>query len=353
MTGTEFYVKPETTPAMAEYYSRLAKLNAGPLWEVLADLVPKEPKTRVLPNIWRFEEMRPMILEAGALISEKDAERRVLILENPGIKGSSCITETLYAGMQLVLPGETAPTHRHTASALRFVLESKGGYTAVDGERTTMHKGDFIVTPSWTYHDHGNTSGAPVIWLDVLDAPMVNILQTGFAEHHPQHIQPVTKPDGDAQARYGSNMLPVDYELHRRATPLFNYPYSRSRETLDQLYKNGPVHPSHGVKIRFINPATGGAPMPMIQTFMQYLPKGFRGEAYRGTDATIYCVVEGTGQSVIGGTTVRWKENDVFVVPSWHPVSHQPDGEAILFSASDRPIQQAFGLWREQVPAVV
>jgi hypothetical protein len=78
----------------------------------------------------------------GTLITAREAERRVLVLENPGLRGASSITRTLYAGLQLILPGEVAPSHRHTQSALRFVLEGKGAYTAVDGERASMHPGD-------------------------------------------------------------------------------------------------------------------------------------------------------------------------------------------------------------------
>jgi gentisate 1,2-dioxygenase len=353
MTGTEFFTKPQTTPEREEYYRRLAKRNAGPLWEVLADLVPKEPRTPCVAAHWRYEEMRPLIMEAGQLITEKEAERRVLILENPGIKGTSCITETLYAGLQLVLPNEEAPTHRHTASALRLVLESHGGYTAVEGERATMHPGDFIVTPSWTYHDHGNPGNGPVIWMDVLDLPLVNYLETGFAEHHPMEIQPVLRNEGDSLARFGANMLPVDYKPQRPSTPTFHYPYARSRETLQRMYKEGPVHACHGVKMRFVNPATGGSPMPMIGTFIQLLPAGFHGEPYRATDATIYSVIEGRGHSRIGDTTIQWNQHDIFVVPSWHTVSHHTDGgDAVLFSASDRPVQQTFGIWREQAPVI-
>ncbi len=147
------------------------------------------------------------------------------------------------------------------------------------------------------------------------------------------------------------NLVPVDFKPERQSTPIFNYPYSRSRETLDQLSRNGPIHPSHGVKLRFVNPVTGGPPMPMIGTFIQLLPAGFSGEPYRSTDATIYCVVEGEGESKIGDVTLQWKARDIFVAPSWYPVSHKTSGGAVLFSASDRPVQQAFGIWREQVPA--
>jgi gentisate 1,2-dioxygenase len=346
--------KPPITAEGREFYQRLAEKNAAPLWEVLAELVPPEPKTRCVPTLWQFDEqLRPLLVEAGSFITAQEAERRVLMLENPGIRPVSQITQSLYAGIQSVLPGELAPTHRHTASALRFVLESDGGYTAVDGERTIMHPGDFIVTPSWTYHDHGNLGSKPVMWLDVLDIPIVNMLDSSFAEHHPQEIQPVTKPEGDSQMRYGANMMPVDYAPQRQATPIFSYPWSRSRETLEQMSQHSPLHASYGFKMRFVNPATGGFPMPTIATFMQLLPKGFRGEAYRSTDATVYCAAEGCGRSIIGGQTFSWKQRDIFVVPSWVPVQHECDGDAVLFSASDRPLQKMLGLWREQVPSAL
>ncbi len=340
--------KPKASQQMQEFYGRLDRKNAAPLWEVLSDLVLPEPRTRCVPALWRYEELRPLLMESGGLITAKEAERRVLVLENPALRGLSQITQTLYAGLQLVMPGEVAPTHRHTASALRFVLESDGGYTAVDGERTTMHPGDFVVTPNWTYHDHGNPGAGPVVWMDVLDIPLINALDSSFAEHYPDDGQPVTKNEGDSLARYGANLLPVDYSPQRQATPIFSYPYSRTRETLEALAKDGPADACHGFKMRYANPATGGYPLPTIATFIQLLPAGFRGAPYRSTDGTVYCVCEGSGRSHIGNESFSWKEHDIFVVPAWRPVSHEPNGDAVLFSASDRPVQQALGLWREQ-----
>jgi gentisate 1,2-dioxygenase len=324
---TAFYHKPETTDEFREFYKRLEKKNAAPLWESLAELVPVVPRPRAVPTIWRYDEIRPFLMESGKLITAKDAERRVIILENPGLHGTSQITDSLYAGLQLILPGEIAPTHRHTASALRFIIEGSGAYTAVDGERTTMHQGDFIVTPSWTYHDHGNPSDTATIWLDGLDLPLVNLFNTGFAEHHPEEMQPITRKEGDAG---------------------FNYPYARTRETLDQLYRKGPLHPCDGIKMQYVNPATGGNPMPAIGAFVQLLPSGFRGTAHRATDAAVYCVIEGRGSTRIGDTPIEWNAHDIFVVPSWHPVTHQAHTESVLFSFSDRPIQKALGIWREE-----
>lgn len=350
-TATAYFTKPETTPQRQEFYSRLDQKSTAPLWEVLGRIIPPEPTPETVATLWRYDELRPLLLEAGGLLTPKEAERRVLVLENPGARGQSRITQSLYAGLQLILPGEIAPCHRHAASALRFVLEGKGGYTAVDGERTTMHPGDFILTPSWTYHDHGNPGDTPVIWLDGLDVPIVNLFDTSFAEGYPdEEAQPITIEEGDSLVRYGANMLPVDYTPTRLNSPIFNYPYARSREALDKLSRNGPPHACHGVKMRFVNPATGGYPMPTIGAFMQWLPAGFKGKAYRATDASIFCVAEGRGRTRIGKTTVAWGPKDIFVVPSWQAVTHEAEEESVLFSFSDRPAQKSLGLWREQAP---
>jgi gentisate 1,2-dioxygenase len=349
-TTASFYIKPGTSPERADFYARLDKKNTAPLWEVLGRLITPEPQPRSQPYLWKYAELRELIMEGGRLITAKEAERRVVVLENPGLRGMSQITQSLYAGLQLILPGETAPTHRHAASALRFIVEGTGAYTAVDGERTTMHPGDFILTPSWTFHDHGNPGQEPVVWLDGLDVPIVNVFDTSFAQHHPQDTQPVSKREGDAPARYGANMLPVEYKATSQSAPVFAYPYSRSREALEQLARNGPLDACHGAKVQYINPVTGGYPMPTIAAFLQYLPSGFRGAAYRGTDAAVYSVVEGRGETTIGDQTFAWGPKDIFVVPSWSPVSHVASEHAVLFSFSDRAAQKALGLWREEAP---
>lgn len=345
MAGTERELPPER----AAFYSRIDQESLTPLWEVLGTLVPPEPSSPCVPAIWYYQKVRPFLMEAGRLITARESERRVLVLENPGLRGASAITRTLYAGLQLILPGEIAPSHRHTQSALRFVVEGSGAYTAVDGERTTMHPGDFIITPSWTFHDHGNPGDTPVVWLDGLDIPMVRFLDAGFAERHVAESQPVTRPEGDALARYGTNMLPLDYVPQSRTTPVFSYPYARSREALEQLRHNGEANACHGFKMQYVNPATGGYPMPTIAAFIQLMPRGFRGRGYRSTDGTVFSVVEGTGQSQIGDRVFEWGPKDVFVVPSWSRVRHEATADAVLFSFSDRPVQKMLGLWREGV----
>ena len=272
----------------------------------------------------------------------------MLILENPGLRGQSRITTCLYAGLQLILPGEVAPAHRHTQSALRFVVEGTGAYTAVEGEKTIMSPGDFVITPSWTWHDHGNQSDEPMVWLDGLDIPVISFFGTSFAERLGSDEQPLSRPVGDALARYGQGLMPEGFEARSQTSPVFNYPYARTRDALDAMQRSEEWDPCQGLKLHYVNPVTGSYAMPTIGTFMQLLPKGFSGTPYRATDATVFSVVEGHGRTRIGDTVLDWGPQDHFVVPSWALHTHEADEDAVLFSFSDRPIQQKLDLWREQ-----
>jgi len=342
--------EPQRTPEREEFYTRIATGSLAPLWEVLKTIQSREPRPPEVAALWRYDEVRPMLMEAGRLISAAEAERRVLILENPALRGQSPprITHSLFAGLQLILPGEIAPSHRHTQSALRFIIEGEGAYTSVDGERTTMRPGDFVITPSWTWHDHGNETQEPMVWLDGLDIPIVRLLDASFAEPGETDVQTVTRPEGDSAARFSNNLLPVDWKPEVKTSPVFNYPYVRSRESLDTLSRNGDPDACHGHKLRYVNPASGDFAMPTIGTFIQLLPKGYATRPYRSTDGTVFVVVEGEGESRVGDQLFRWQPHDIFVVPSWMPVSHCAEGESVLFSYSDRPVQEKLGLWREQ-----
>jgi gentisate 1,2-dioxygenase len=339
---------PARTPERTRFYDEIAPKNLAPLWEVLHGLITREPATPCVPVLWHYDEVRPYLMRSGKLITAKEAERRVLVLENPALRGQSAITHTLYAGLQLILPGEVAPAHRHSQSALRFVLEGQGAYTAVDGERTYMSPGDFVITPSWTWHDHGNDSDEPMVWLDGLDVPLVALLDAGFMEPGNADQQMVTKPPGDSLARYGAGLLPVDWRPETRTSPIFNYPYARTREALEQMRKRGDWDPCHGLKLRYVNPASGDFAMPTMATFMQLLPKGFTGAPYRSTDGTVFVCIEGTGETRIGGEVLAWRPRDVFMVPAWARHSHRASEDAVLFSFSDRVVQEKLGLWREE-----
>lgn len=340
---------PEALANRKAYYTRIGEDCMTPLWEVLGALVPPQPRSPVAPYHWQYTDVRSKVMEAGQLISAAEAERRVLILENPALRGQSCITQSLYAGLQLIMPGEIAPAHRHTQTALRLVLDGEGAYTAVDGERTTMRRGDFIITPAWTWHDHGNLGNEPVVWLDGLDIPIVRFFDAGFAEKSEAEHQAVARPEGDSLARYGANMVPIDfYQQPGEATKVFVYPWSRTIEALKSLAAAGSPDKHFGHKQRYVNPATGRSPMPTMAAFSQLLPAGFETHAYRCTDSTVYVCLSGRCEASVEGQVYTLRENDVLVVPSWHSLQLRAGPESVLFSYSDRPVQQALGLWREQ-----
>ncbi|TMG93713.1 MAG: cupin domain-containing protein, partial [Betaproteobacteria bacterium] len=239
--------------ARRAFYDKIDKANVTPLWEVLHSIITATPSTPCKPYLWKWDQMWPWIQEAGRLISAKEAERRVLVLENPGLRGRSSITHSLYAGLQLILPGEVAPLHRHSQSALRFILLGTGAYTAVDGEKVTMSVGDFVITPSWTFHDHGNPSEEPMVWMDGLDVPLVELLDAQFMEKGSQELQHTHQTEGDNLAQFGNTMKPVEYRAKSRTSPLFWYPYQRTREALETLRQAHDAHPCWGHKLQYTN----------------------------------------------------------------------------------------------------
>src|SRR6266566_3220010 len=176
---------------------------------------------------------------------------------------------------------------------------------------------------------------------------LIKLLGASFAEGYPDAIQPVSRPEGDSFARFGQNLLPVDWKPEVKTSPVFNYPYARTREALDALCRNGAPDPYHGYKLRYVNPASGEFAMPTIATFVQLMPAGFASQPYRSTDGTVFVVVEGKGETRIGDKTFAWEPHDIFVVPSWMTHTHHPGSEAVLFSFSDRVVQEKLGLWRE------
>jgi gentisate 1,2-dioxygenase len=334
------------------YYARVEEARLTPLWTFFKEWFPAEPCSQAVPHLWRYDELRPLIMESAAAITTDEAQRRVLALENPGLAGRRTVTDSLYAGLQLIMPGEIAPAHRHSAAALRFIIEGRDTYTAVDGEKCYMEPGDFIVTPSWAWHDHGNEGRGPTVWLDVLDIPLVRLLRAGFSEHYPEQQFPAASPPLDSHYRYGRNMLPVGFKRLSTTSPIFSYPYARARETLDHLKAQTEWDPYHALKMEYIDPTTGGPAIPTISTFLQLVPKGFTTRAYATTAGTVFCVVTGRGQVAIGDGEARrqfdYQPRDVWAVPSWQELTIHADDESVLFSASDEAVQRKFGLWRER-----
>jgi gentisate 1,2-dioxygenase len=335
----------------AEFYQRLRPENLAPLWEVLAALVTPTPRTPAIPAAWSFDRIKPMLMEAGELITAAEAERRVLILENPAMPGQSRTTQTLYAGLQLILPREVAPAHRHTQNALRFIMDGDGAFTALDGERAYMHRHDLILTPGLLWHDHGNETEQPMIWLDGLDIPLVQMLDGSFVEHREDRgAWPTSRQAGDARLRWGRNLRPVRHDRKPgQANPLFIYPFVEWRETLETLRRSEDPHPHDAYLMEFTNPIDGGPVLATISAFARLVPADFVTKPARSTDGMIHVVVEGSGSIKIDGGDFRLSPGTIVVTPSWSERVIEATQDLVLFSYSDRAAQQKLSIWRERL----
>lgn len=333
-------------------YAQMAPSGLTPLWESLHALVTPQPQSPAVPWRWSFGEVRDFLMRAGDIISAEQAERRVLIMENPGIPGLSAITPSLYAGLQLILPGEVAPCHRHSQNALRFVLEGSGAFTALDGEKAIMEPFDLVLTPAGQWHDHGNQTDRPMIWLDGLDIPTVRLFDASFAERldvpaHPESVLP-----GDTLNRYGHNMRPLRGSAADRrpaSRPLFHYRYADWRPALDAMASSAPIDAHLGHALEFLNPADGGAVLSTISAHVRHIPAGFETRPRRSTDGTVFTVVEGEGTLLLDGSEVPLAPRDIVVVPSWTRHQFQARTHLVLFAYSDRASQEKLDLYREQL----
>ncbi|AOH85233.1 gentisate 1,2-dioxygenase [Sphingomonas panacis] len=332
-------------------YADMTPRHLLPLWESLHALVLPEPKSPAVPWQWRYDDVRAYLMRAGDAISAEQAERRVLIMENPGLPGWSAITPSLYAGLQLVLPGEVAPCHRHSQSALRFVMEGLGAFTAVDGEKAMMEPFDLVLTPGGQWHDHGNPSPAPMIWLDGLDIPIVRLFDASFAERLGTAAHPETVPAGDTLVRYGHNLRPMRGSTADRrpgARPMFHYRHATWRPALDAMATTAEIDPHLGHALEFLNPTDGGPVLPTLSAHVRLLPAGFQTRPRRSTDGSVFVVVAGTGEALVGEETITLEERDVVVVPSWMTLTLRARSELVLFAYSDKASQLALNFYGEQ-----
>jgi gentisate 1,2-dioxygenase len=332
------------------FYEEVRQHNSRPLWVMRDEVGQGQPHPKVVPFVWKWKEFRPLMFRAAQLVPIEEAERRVLVFTNPGLRGKPSATTTLMANLQIINPGEVARTHRHTPSAFRLIVEGNGAYTAVDGEKTYMDPGDFITTPNWTWHDHGNEGKAPMVWLDGLDVPFVNDLESAFFELYREERYPVTKADEQSLHLYSSGTLMPTWERRQGLhSPLLNYKYERSYEMLSRLAQETEGSPYDGVCLEYTNPRNGGPALATMACFIQFMLAGQHTKAHRHTGGTIYHVIKGNGYSVIGGQRFPWEEKDTLVVPSWTFHEHVAQEESVLFSYNDSPILQPFGLYREEI----
>ncbi|MFD9301994.1 cupin domain-containing protein [Streptomyces sp. NPDC060048] len=341
------------TPELADYYAELEALEAGALWTVANDIEPWYPQPKSVPALWRYEELRPLVHKALGLVRADDAGRRVVMLVNPGRKDVSAAAGLLYTGLQIMGPGEAMTAHRHQAAALRFVHEGTGAWTIVDGQRLEVGPRDFAITPNGTWHEHGNDgTDAPVIWQDGLDIPLVNALDAGFYEVHPELHQQPGKVVNSSVLTYAANLLPYGAEKWTRPySPLLAYPWEQTYEALLGLARATGGSPYDGTIAEYTNPVTGGPVMPTMSAHMQLLLPGQATKAHRHTGSVIYTAAKGRGVSVIAGQRFEWKRGDVFCVPSWAWHEHHnldQSEDACLFSFNDFPVMRSLGFHREE-----
>jgi gentisate 1,2-dioxygenase len=340
---------PNLPPA---YSQTLDDLSLGPLWTALHVLLPYERVTRAVPHRWPWKEVRGLLLEAARLVPIEQAERRVLVLRNPGLDGAYAATSTLFAGLQVILPGETAPSHHHTPTALRVVVEGRGAFTTVDGVKCVMEPGDVILTPSMRWHDHGHEGAEPVVWLDGLDVPLVRSLDASWASRSRPAAPPTTGVDSSEDEYTAAGLIPRESRYPDSGYPLVRWPWSVVRAALVRLAGAAPAE--RPARLVYVNPRTGRPPLATMGCEAQWLRPDEATRAERRTAGAVYHVLEGRGESRIGDTSVSWEQGDTFVAPPWQWVEHRnvsPEAPAALFHFNDEPALRALGLYREEARA--
>ena len=347
-TGTTLATRDENLPGA--YSEALETLSLAPLWAALHMLLPNERTTRIVPHHWRWTDLRAPLLEAARLVGIEQAERRVLVLCNPGLPGGYAATATLYAGLQIILPGESAPSHHHTPAALRLVVEGRGAFTTVDGVKCAMEPGDLIITPPMRWHDHGHEGTEPVIWLDGLDIPLVRNVDASWASRMRPAAAPTTSTDSSEDELTAAGLVPRRSRYEDTGYPQVRWPWRTTRKALAGMAETAPA--SMPVVLRHVNPRTGDWPLRTMGSQAEWLRPGERTRAERRTGSGVFHVIEGRGESLIGETLIAWEEGDCFVAPPWHWIEHRNHSglaPACLFHLTDEPALTALGLWREEI----
>jgi 1-hydroxy-2-naphthoate dioxygenase len=351
--ATEIELESRTASELEQFDEELKKVHIAGFWRQGA--LPAEPLVHFKPCIWKWEQVRPLLDRALEVVPlEGNEARRTLRLLGPGPEPGTLrrsTTHTIHMSVQIVNPGEIAGAHRHTMAALRFIVEGGGAYTTVEGERFPMHPGDLILTPQWTYHDHGNETNEPIIWLDGLDSALImSALDVLFYEEYPTLQQPVTRPKGWTLARSGLAQLPG--QPGTVTSPTAVYPWAQVYAQLKGLAAEDDS-PFDGAVLEYRNPFTGGYMLPTIGSWLQLLRPGLVTKRHRHTSSSIFYVERGEGRTLAGDKELTWKKHDLFVVPNWTWHHHENMGseDAILYSMNDIPVYAAFGLYREQPDA--
>lgn len=348
---------PEELAALEKLYTDFEALHCMPLWTQTNDLMPFTPAPRAVPHIWKWSDLYPLARRSGDLVPVgRGGERRAIGLGNPGLGGRPYITPTLWAAIQYLGPKETAPEHRHSQNAFRFVVEGEGVWTVVNGDPVRMSRGDFLLTPGWNFHGHHNETDHPMAWIDGLDIPFVHHNDTGFFEFGSERVTDYATPDFSRSERLWCHpgLRPLSGLQNTVSSPIGAYRWEHTDRALtEQLLLEDEGQPAtveqgHAA-IRYINPTTGGDVMPTIRAEFHRIRAGTATPPRREVGSSVFQVFDGSGAVVLGGMKHKLDIGDLFVVPSWVPWSLQAETRLDLFRFSDAPIIERLHFERTQV----
>ncbi|MEM8920001.1 MAG: cupin domain-containing protein, partial [Pseudomonadota bacterium] len=294
----------------------------------------------------KYGDVRPLLMQAGELTPVEKAERRVLVLSDPGRgEGAMQVTSSIYLGLQLLLPGETAPAHVHTPSAVRIIVEGRGGYTVVDGEKLPMEEGDLVLTPGGEWHDHGHEGDEPVIWLDALDLPLFVYLEGSYAVEGELQKQR-NRPDA-SQLEYRASGLSPSRQRHAgaRRYPMMRYPWTRTEDALRELAKYSDGAPA---EMDYVNPETGADVLPTLGFTAVMLSAGQTFEPPLKSSSAAIHVVKGEGRTRVNGESFEWGAKDTISIPVFAELSHKADTNTFFIMVHDRPLQEKLGYYEER-----
>jgi gentisate 1,2-dioxygenase len=330
------------------YRDRLTELNLVPLWPNMRAVLPyKVPSRKTETQLWSFEVLRPLLIEAGDLTPMEKAERRVLVLANPGHGLTNMqATPSIYMGLQLILKNETAPNHRHTPNAVRIIVEGEGASTIVDGEPCIMERGDLILTPSGKWHEHRHDGENPIIWLDILDLPLIYQLEGSWAiEGSPQTLS--AERDKSFADYSAAGVVPeIEFKREKTDSPMLRYPWSKTRTCLLEMSD----HYSTGLlRIAYVNPETGESLFPSIGFGAIMLRPGETISLPKRTSACVFHIVEGQGQLTLEDTdTKEWQEKDTLCAPGYSEIrlrNHSDAAPAFIITADEAPLHRYLGIY--------
>ncbi len=342
-------LKSEAEAFRAVFHERMHANHMYGLWELASQMTP-QPQPKMIPHLWSWQTTESIVEQSARAVPVGD-ERRALQLFNPGLGGRWATTNNLIAAVQILLPGEVARAHRHTPTAIRFIIEGAGAYTAVDGERVYMSPGDLILTPSWAWHDHGNETKERVIWMDGLDIPLIASLEAMFFQFYSVPQVPASRPANSSKQIYGhAHIAPTWIKEKSQSSPLLLYSWDQAWEALNSM-RGQKGSAQDGVLLEYRHPQTGGPVLPTMACMIQMLRPGEHTRAHRHTGGAVYHVVSGAGYTVIDGQRFDWSQGDILALPPWALHEHgnsSASADAVLFSIQDLPVLKALGLYYEE-----